>query len=401
MSTRVVILSPVLPSKNPTNAGEKLVYWLAKSLEEQGKLISFIVPASNGNTDKVSEFQSLVLAGRKKFPDKILEQLHKIFHPISSWTPNVDFLIKILLSPEAQKRISEADVIDLQWGSMVLLAPNLSRINPRARIIGTLHDVNYQRLIRRAHWEKSNMKSFLWRAQAQVSHLIENEVVRFLDRLVVLSEKDASFFAPDSSERNKIAVIPPPVFDDAVGNVAPDMREEQPTLLFMGSLYRWENQSAVKWLVDQVMPKVWEELPGVVLRIAGPAPEHVFEGLDQRIHYVGVVDEIADGYRGVWAALAPLKLGAGVKFKTIDALLLGVPVISTYAGIEGVNNVAWATRVAESPQAYSQAIIETLRDIEKSTESAREAKNSACSEYSLELYSKRIKILYNFNVEMN
>ena len=62
--------------------------------------------------------------------------------------PYLPLLVGLARSPEARRAVREADVIDLQWSDSIRLVHLLRRLNPRAKIVGTFHDVMSQSFAR-------------------------------------------------------------------------------------------------------------------------------------------------------------------------------------------------------------------------------------------------------------
>ncbi len=73
------------------------------------------------------------------------------------------------------------------------------------------------------------------------------------------------------------------------------------------------------------------------------------------VDYLGFVDDLRDAFAGVAFAIVPVWAGAGVKLKTLTFLGLGVPVVSTPVGMEGIPLDA-ATGMFETPEAFTSAI---------------------------------------------
>ena len=70
-------------------------------------------------------------------------------------------------------------------------------------------------------------------------------------------------------------------------------------------------------------------------------------------------------YGQLRVAVAPVRFGAGVKLKTLEALQYGVPVVATTIGAEGLEALpAEAVAVHDDPVAFAAAIVARLRDVE-------------------------------------
>ena len=96
------------------------------------------------------------------------------------------------------------------------------------------------------------------------------------------------------------------------------------------------------WTIDHVWPLVHAARPDAVLRfIGGGASDELRDrvaGLPDGSGVVlaGFVDDLDAEYAAAAVALVPVLQGAGVKFKTVEALCHGVPVVTTTVGAEGI-----------------------------------------------------------------
>jgi glycosyltransferase involved in cell wall biosynthesis len=83
------------------------------------------------------------------------------------------------------------------------------------------------------------------------------------------------------------------------------------------------------------------------------------------LHAEGFVPDLADFYRRVRVAIAPLRFGAGVKLKTVEALQYGVPVVATTVGAEGLEALPGdVIAVHDDPAGFAAAVVARLRDVE-------------------------------------
>jgi glycosyltransferase involved in cell wall biosynthesis len=98
----------------------------------------------------------------------------------------------------------------------------------------------------------------------------------------------------------------------------------------------WEpTRRSIHELVGAVWPLVVRELPSARLRIAGRGTEalHVHA---PNVEIVGEVESASEFLRSLSLLLFPLDRGTGMKVKTLESLAVGVPVVTTPAGGEGV-----------------------------------------------------------------
>jgi glycosyltransferase involved in cell wall biosynthesis len=61
-------------------------------------------------------------------------------------------------------------------------------------------------------------------------------------------------------------------------------------------------------------------------------------------------------------AVVPLRFGAGVKGKVLEAIRYGVPLITTSIGAEGIPDASDVMRIADEPETFAEAVIDELRN---------------------------------------
>ena len=105
--------------------------------------------------------------------------------------------------------------------------------------------------------------------------------------------------------------------------------------VFFGGWSREENNEALEWFVNNVNPMI----PNVKYKvIGGGLPQHLRKRLNEleNFEYLGFVNNPYPIIAGAKAEVAPLRKGAGVKVKCVDALGCGTPVIGTEVAFEGI-----------------------------------------------------------------
>lgn len=175
--------------------------------------------------------------------------------------------------------------------------------------------------------------------------------------LAIQDEEAAAFRRLLGSDAGKVCMVshmPPPRTALSV--------ERTIGATFVGSAFE-ANRSALGYFVDHVLPLVLAEAPAFRLVVAGPiageAPDH------PAIVKLGACDDIAEAYARAPVALNPVLSGTGIKIKLLDALALGVPVVSTAFGLTGVPREALGG-VAAIPDrdapAFAAAVLRLYRD---------------------------------------
>lgn len=117
--------------------------------------------------------------------------------------------------------------------------------------------------------------------------------------------------------------------------------ENRKDLLFVGGFGHGPNIDGIVWFCENIFPKVIEKNPDIKLNIVGSkAPDKVLNLKSDNINVLGfVTDEELDLlYKQCRISVAPLRYGAGIKGKIIEAIGNGIPVVTTSCGAEGIEN---------------------------------------------------------------
>lgn len=137
------------------------------------------------------------------------------------------------------------------------------------------------------------------------------------------------------------------------------------TLIFTGALTFRANYDAVVYFLREIYPLIKQEIPAVRLVVTGrhdgialPLAEQ-----DESVQLLGFVEDVRPHIAGSWTAIVPLLTGGGTRFKILEAMALGTPVVSTSKGAEGL--IAQADRhllIGDTSQAFAAAVIQLCRD---------------------------------------
>jgi glycosyltransferase involved in cell wall biosynthesis len=138
--------------------------------------------------------------------------------------------------------------------------------------------------------------------------------------------------------------------------------------IFVGNFLHYPNLDAVNFILNEMV----SEGPDLKIAIAGPClPENVVERLKNlsNISYHGHVEDLKPLYSRSCSVIAPLSIGAGIKGKVLEGLLLGMPVIGSEIAFEGIPvQDLQGTYVAFSGKDYVDAINKAKVEMNSATE---------------------------------
>jgi polysaccharide biosynthesis protein PslH len=131
----------------------------------------------------------------------------------------------------------------------------------------------------------------------------------------------------------RLRLVPNAVDVNAIDPATPDAGQRR--AVFIGSFSYEPNRRALRYLLDEVMPLVWERVPEARLRLAGGGLDGS-PSEDPRVEPLGYVDHVRDAYAGATCAVVPLLEGGGSPLKFIEALAYALPVVATPKAAAGL-----------------------------------------------------------------
>jgi glycosyltransferase involved in cell wall biosynthesis len=200
----------------------------------------------------------------------------------------------------------------------------------------------------------------------------EGWLVQQFDQVLVTSETDKQELAELSNLRPPVHGFRPPisVLPNGVDleYFTPGNDARQPdTLVFSGKMSYHANITAALYLANEVMPLVWTRRPGVRLVIAGSQPTTAVRQLAEtyrpQVEITGFLPDLRVPLRTATVAVAPLLYGAGIQNKVLEALACGTPVAASPLAVSALKTQTGIDcLVADSPQAFADAILKLLSD---------------------------------------
>lgn len=391
---KTVIISPMLPHPQPDNAGERYLLHLHRALGAEDTL--FITPKTPRSMEaaKAGAPAHILLSGDQRRHMLVPRRLRAAWRNAFSVGPGAGFADALRRQPEVRRALAAADIVDVQWESSQPLLPVLRRLAPNARFVLTFHDVVSQQKARELASARSMRDRTKAAAALAQARWLERRAHGWADELVVLSEKDRAILP----RQDRATIIYPPVAADifAADPSAAELADDGRRVLFVGPLWRGPNREAVQWLVDTVWPIVTGSVPEARLHIAGTLPEG-FAHLMPRgagITYAGFVDDLDGLYAGAAVLAAPLRQGAGVKFKVLEAIARGVPTALTSIAAEGIGDAAFTPRSDDSAEGFAAQLIEALRDPSAARARATAGAEWARHRYGWDQFVRRVESVY-------
>jgi glycosyltransferase involved in cell wall biosynthesis len=169
-------------------------------------------------------------------------------------------------------------------------------------------------------------------------------------------------------------------------------------VVFVGSLFMPNNIDGIEWYLKEIHPKLLDELRDYSFVIAGnikgvdPNLLNKFKSYD-RCEVIESPVSLDDIYRNGKVFVNPMRFGAGVKMKTLDAIINGLPVVTTTIGAEGLGLTPDKNILqSDNSRGFADAIGRLCLDTTK-----RNALWNSAREFLLQTYNSKTNLIQLLN----
>jgi glycosyltransferase involved in cell wall biosynthesis len=145
--------------------------------------------------------------------------------------------------------------------------------------------------------------------------------------------------------------------------------EERNHFVSIGNFLHEPNKDAVLQLKKSIWPLIRKKLPKAELHIYGAyVPESILQlnNPEEKFIIKGRAEDAINVIADAKVLLAPLRFGAGLKGKLMEAMLCGTPSVTTSIGAEGMSfNSSWGGAINDEPNDFANSAVELFVDEEK------------------------------------
>jgi glycosyltransferase involved in cell wall biosynthesis len=225
---------------------------------------------------------------------------------------------------------------------------------------------NVEAMIWRRHFEvaESAPKKAFMKMQWRRMFEYEKESCQHFDWVAAVSKEDADTMRREYNIEN-VSDIPTGV-DTEFFAPGGDVQKDQFNIVFTGSMDWLPNEDAIQWFTEEILPLIRRQIPQVSLTVVGRNPFPSLVELSKKDRSIVVTSRVPDVRPFMEKAsvyIVPIRIGGGTRLKIYEAMAMGLPMVSTTVGAEGLPVVdSEEILLRDTPQEFAEAVLKLLQD---------------------------------------
>jgi len=331
---KILMLTPYLPYPL-LSGGQIRTYNLLKKLAGRHEVTLFALIKEDSERQYLPELEKYCKKVRLFKRSKRPFTLRNIVHTAFSTYPFLVIRNHVPETTRAVKNELAQEHYDLIHAETFYMMPHIPKTDvPIILVEQTIEYLGYESFAEKV---KYSFLRPLLKMDIKKIRKWEEFYWRSCTKLITMSQEDKNFIS-QTVPANKIAVVSNGVDVDWFAEKERQL-PESPTVLSVGTFNWLPNVEAVKFLVEEVWPKIKLLMPLTKLWIVGNAPtKEIFDyqKKDTSITITGGIPDIRDAFTGAHVLVAPVFSGKGTRYKILEAMASGTPVVATDIAVEGL-----------------------------------------------------------------
>lgn len=305
-----------------------------------------------------------------------------------------------IISRDYRKRMSELVTKSLEEGQDLIYADHLQVFQyvpdeAPCPVLLDEHNVEWRIIERFAKAKSSNnglaSRIFAWSEWPKL-RTYELGACAKADHILTVTEQDRAVLAFEGIPLEKITSVP---IGTDVERVRPvDLVDNSSQIISIGTMSWPPNADSALFFCSEIFPLVREAVPEARFSIVGSNPPAEITALGKigsSVEVTGFVRDVTEKARESAVFVVPLRVGSGMRVKILDAMAMGLPVVTTSIGCEGINvRDGEHVIVPDTPGEFAKAVIRLLRSPKERVRIAAAGRKLVEESYSWPMIFRRL-----------
>ncbi|HHD7875639.1 glycosyltransferase family 4 protein [Enterococcus faecium] len=276
------------------------------------------------------------------------------------------------------------DMISIRYKRQ--LHHDMRSINPYGAYLYLL-PASVQRILREKH-----IKKFVLYNEVKLLKQYENQIAKSHDKTVFVADREAKILNNELGYENAVAV-PLGVDTSYFGEYFGKIEKKKKTIAFLGAMSVAHNEAGAIHFIQNILPLIKEKEPEVQFIVIGGGVTDRLKNLrSDSVAFTGRVEDVRTVVGACEVFVCPLTFGSGIKTKILEAMAMGIPVVTTTIGSENINAVNgrdWI--IADDNREFANSVLKLFQDEKKCRDMAECAYNFVEDNFTWQVAEERLK----------
>lgn len=222
----------------------------------------------------------------------------------------------------------------------------------------------------------------------------EISISKSCDSTIFVAQKEADDLNKEIGEEKAVSI---PIGVDVNYFYPMKQAEKDNIISFLGALNVAHNENAIIHFIKNVFPYILEQEPNAIFQvIGGGASKNLLSFSSNNIKFTGRVDDVREYLSKSKVCVCPMTFGSGIKTKNLEAMSMGVPIVTTSIGAENIDaksGIDWY--VKDDPKEFAEDVLKILKNEMLRNSISSNARNYILNNFTWEIAKNRFENLLN------
>ena len=268
------------------------------------------------------------------------------------------------------------------------LSQDMASINPYGAYLYSLPK-NVQKIL-----SSSGMKTAILKSEVSLLKRYERNIAKSYNKTVFVADREAKILNNELNFDRAVAV-PLGVDVEYYGEFFDKQEKNQHTIAFLGAMSVAHNEAGAIHFIRDIFPLIQERVSDAKFIVVGGGITDQLKKAakgNNSVIFTGRVEDVRTEVGKCQVFVCPLTFGSGIKTKNLEAMAMGVSVVTTTIGAENINAIDgqdWL--VADDDREFAQAVVDLMRDDSKRRDMEKNAFQFVEHCFTWKVAEKRLK----------
>lgn len=236
------------------------------------------------------------------------------------------------------------------------------------------------------------IKAFVLKTEVTLLKKYESDIGKSCDKTIFVAENEVEQFNRELGKEKAVAI---PIGVDTQYFSYRETGKQGNYIGFLGALGVAHNESAVRNFVENILPLIVKKCPDVTFLVIGGGASNEIKSLESKnVHFTGRVDDVREYLEKCKVFVCPMTFGSGIKTKNLEAMAMGLPVVTSSIGAENIDAADgkdWIVR--DDNQVFADSVVEILENRSLQNKLGKNASEFVKEHFTWDVAEKEFKKL--------